>query len=44
VRTAERQLTTYRRALHERIDEATGELISRYRDDPAQALSILPQG
>ena len=44
VRAAERQLTAYRRALHERIDEATGELISRYRDDPAQALSILPQG
>jgi len=35
---AERQLTDYRRALHERIDEATGELISRYRDDPASSL------
>ena len=31
---AEQQLTTYRRALHERIDEATGELILRYRENP----------
>lgn len=38
---AERQLTNYRRALHKRIDEATGELISRYRDDPASALIAL---
>jgi hypothetical protein len=43
VRTAERQLTAYRRALHDRIDEATGELISRYRDQPALALEILPK-
>jgi hypothetical protein len=41
LRSAERQLTDYRKALHERIDEATGELISRYRDQPSQALSIL---
>ncbi|ABL80645.1 MULTISPECIES: hypothetical protein [unclassified Nocardioides] len=41
---AERQLTTYRRALHERIDEATGELIVRYRENPAAALSIIPEG
>jgi len=41
LRVAERQLTDYRRALHERIDEATGELISRYRDDPAGALIVL---
>lgn len=38
---AERQLTDYRRALHERIDEATGELISRYRNDPASSLIAL---
>ncbi len=38
---AEEQLTAYRRALHERIDEATGELISRYRADPTGALSAL---
>lgn len=40
---AERQLTAYRRALHERIDEATGELIVRYRANPAAALSVIPQ-
>ena len=40
---AERQLTEYRRALHARIDEATGELIVRYRADPRAALSIIPQ-
>jgi hypothetical protein len=39
---AEAQLTEYRRALHLRIDEATGELISRYRADPSLALSALP--
>ncbi len=44
VRAAEAQLTDYRRALHERIDEATAELISRYRDDPAAALIALPKG
>lgn len=38
---AEQQLTDYRRALHERIDEATGELISRYREEPTLALDIL---
>ena len=41
IRAAERQLTDYRRALHERIDEATGELISRYRDEPTLALELL---
>ena len=41
LRVAEQQLTDYRRALHERIDEATGELISRYRDDPASSLIVL---
>lgn len=39
---AERKLTDYRRALHARIDEATGELISRYRENPASALTALP--
>lgn len=43
VRTAERQLTAYRRALHERIDEATRELILRYRANPAAALAAIPQ-
>lgn len=37
LRAAERQLTDYRRALHERIDQATGELIRRYRNDPTSA-------
>ena len=40
---AEHQLTAYRRALHERIDEATGELILRYREDPRAALTLIPQ-
>ncbi len=35
LRTAEQQLTDYRRALHERLDTATETLIARYRDDPA---------
>ncbi len=38
---AERPLTPYRRGLHERIDEATAELIVRYRDEPPRALDIL---
>ncbi len=38
---AEEQLTGYRVALHERIDEATAELIVRYRADPSLALSLL---
>jgi hypothetical protein len=43
LRTAERQLTDYRRALHRRLDEATGELITRYRADPRAALALIPQ-
>ncbi len=42
LRAAETKLTQYRRALHQRIDEATGELISRYRAEPSLALSVLP--
>lgn len=38
---AEKTLTTYRRALHDRIDEATAELIVRYRDNPRAALDVL---
>jgi hypothetical protein len=34
----ERQLTDYRRALHEQLDGATSELIERYRVDPTSAL------
>jgi hypothetical protein len=40
---AEQQLTAYRRALHERIDEATGELILRYHEDPRAALALIPR-
>jgi hypothetical protein len=38
LRGAESQLTDYRRALHERLDRATSELIARYRERPAAAL------
>ena len=41
LRAAEVQLTDYRRALHERLDEATGELIIRYREEPTRALDVL---
>jgi hypothetical protein len=40
---AEQQLTDYRHALHDRITEATSELIVRYRDDPSSVLVALPQ-
>jgi hypothetical protein len=39
---AESELSTYRHSLHERLDAATGELIARYRDEPALALQALP--
>jgi len=38
LRAAEGQLTDYRRALHERLDDATAELIARYRSNPVAAL------
>jgi hypothetical protein len=38
LRSAESQLTDYRRALHEKLDAATSELIVRYQQDPASAL------
>jgi hypothetical protein len=40
---AEQQLSSYRNSLHQRLDDATGELIARYRDEPALALRALPQ-
>lgn len=43
LQAAERQLTDYRRALHERIDEASAELIVRYRAEPSRALLALPE-
>jgi hypothetical protein len=42
LRVAEAQLSAYRNALHRRIGEATGELIARYRENPALCLSVLP--
>ena len=42
LRAAEKKLTAYRKALFERIDQATAELILRYRDNPAAALTALP--
>ena len=41
LRTAEQQLTEYRKALHSRLDQATKELIDRYRQDPVSALVAL---
>lgn len=41
---AEVQLSAYRRGLHERIDAATAELVSRYKADPSLSLSLLPVG
>lgn len=38
LRTAEQQLTDYRRALHRMLDDATEELINRYHAHPASAL------
>ncbi len=42
LRAAEAQLSAYRNALHRRIGEATGELIARYREQPALCLTALP--
>jgi hypothetical protein len=39
LRAAESQLTEYRKALHGRLDEATSELIARYRENPSSALT-----
>jgi hypothetical protein len=39
---AERQLSEYRAALHARLESATGELIARYREQPALCLASLP--
>ncbi|MGH3445669.1 MAG: hypothetical protein ACRDPB_09880 [Nocardioidaceae bacterium] len=41
LRDAESKLTDYRRALHRRLDEATAELIARYRRNPISALVAL---
>lgn len=41
LREAELRLSDYRRELHTRIDHVTGELIARYREQPALALTAL---
>lgn len=38
----EAEISAYRRDLHARLDEATGELIARYQEEPALALRALP--
>lgn len=38
----EAELSAYRTSLHERMAEATGELIARYREQPSLCLSALP--
>ena len=42
LREAETNLSAMRREIHQRLDEATGQLIARYRQDPTLALSALP--
>lgn len=42
LQVAEVQLSDYRSALHRRLEDATGELIARYRDEPDQCLVALP--
>ena len=44
LRLAEHELSAYRAALHDRIGQATGELIARYRESPDLCLSALPLG
>lgn len=39
---AEQQLSKYRNGLHERIDAATSELVSRYKADPSLCLDLFP--
>ncbi|MGN6334107.1 MAG: RsiG family protein [Motilibacteraceae bacterium] len=40
---AERELSTYRTALHRRLDAATSELIARYHQNPSSCLVALPE-
>ncbi|MEO7981105.1 MAG: hypothetical protein ABI807_09475 [Sporichthyaceae bacterium] len=40
--SAESVLSSYREALHRRLDRATADLVARYHDDPAQCLVALP--
>ena len=40
--SAESVLSSYREALHRRLDRATAELVARYHDDPTQCFVALP--
>jgi hypothetical protein len=40
---AEVKLSAYRRALHERIDDCTAQLVDRYQRDPARLAEIVPR-
>jgi hypothetical protein len=40
---AEGALSAYRDGVLRRLDDATAELIARYREDPRQCLSVLPR-
>lgn len=40
--SAESVLSSYREALHRRLDRATAELVARYHEDPTQCFSALP--
>lgn len=40
--SAESVLSSYREALHRRLDRATADLVARYHEDPRQCLSALP--
>jgi hypothetical protein len=40
--TAENVLSSYREALHKRLDRATADLVARYAEDPKQCLEALP--
>ena len=42
--SAETVLSSYREALHRRLDRATAELVARYHEDPTQCLVALPLG
>jgi hypothetical protein len=40
--SAESVLSSYREALHRRLDRATADLVARYHEDPRQCLTALP--
>ena len=42
LREAESDLSSLRREIFQRLDDATGQLIARYRQDPSLALTALP--